>query len=884
MRYQSLNTRITQRFFSNWFYVMPQAEFDIFLSHHSADQPAAAKLALKLHELGFNPWVEAAHFPQEEASTPEWKRVLATCSYCVVMIGHAGMGETDAVEMWLALQQKREFTPPDRRIKIIPILLPDSTQLDRTRLPQFLAANPGIEFEGSIDDPQALDQLLKALRGDDLGAGVRQPAEAIQNAIRFRKPWRWLSWGGMISAVLIMGFVARFSQNQAVANNLVVNLLKVKESEVLAEIQSLKRYEHWSKPKLKRIFETEKGDPSNRLRAALVLATFPADRTTDPSTLFAYLREHLLTASVAEFPLIRDVLKSYDAETELRNSELWKQVEDHTTSPPMRFRALAALATFDSKNQRWANRSEQRVSLLLQQAPPEMGMWTKAFCPVKAHWLTRLTEIFHETDLSNSGKRKAAALVLAEFCADQPDQLLEFLLQSDESQFSVVFSQIQLCGNPSIATLVKEIETPVNPELPSSDPLRETVAFRQINAAITLLNLEQPEKVWPLLKHSPDPRVRSGLIHSFAPKGVSPQQIFAQLALERDPSIRQALILSLGQYDQQRLVAGGWNEFQPYLESLYQNELDPGLHSACEWLLQKFNHTLPVLPLSLDANSIPTTADQRRWYINSQGATMIVVTAMTRFKMGSPSTEAQRGPFDNKPHVVTIPYSFAVSSKLVTVAQFLKFNTSLPNTALYNPALSGMTPTEAEEHPVRSISWFEAAAYCNWLSKQEGLAESDCCYDQITNSHAVLKTNALALKGYRLATEEEYEAVVRAGTSTSFCFGESDRLLSEYSWFALNSDHRIARVGYKKPNEWGIFDAHGNLFSWCNDRANQQANTPADNRIVKENSLRVLRGGSFNDQPPYLRSASRNIFAPPTYRLDGVGFRLARTLPSASLH
>ena len=862
---------------------MPQAEFNIFLSHHSADQLAAAKLAFKLHELGFDPWVEAAHFPPEEASTPEWKRVLATCSCCVVMIGHAGMGETDAVEMWLALQQKRELTPPDRRIRIIPILLPESTQLDRTQLPQFLTANPGIEFQGSIDDPQALDQLLKALRGDDLGAGVREPAEAIQNAIRFRKPSRWLSWGGMISAVLIMGLLARFSQNQAVANNLVVNLLKVKESEVLAEIQSLKRYEHWSKPKLKRIFETEKGDPSNRLRAALVLATFPADRTTDPSTLFAYLREHLLTASAAEFPLIRDVLKSYDAETELRNSELWKQVEDHTTSPPMRFRALAALATFDSENQRWANGSEQRVSLLLQQAPPEMGMWTKAFCPVKAHWLTRLTEVFHKTDLSNSGKRKAAALALAEFCADQPDQLLEFLLQSDESQFSVIFSQIQLCGNPSIATLVKEIETPVNPELPSSDPLRETVAFRQINAAIALLNLEQPEKVWPLLKHSPDPRVRSGLIHSFAPKGVPPQQIFAQLARERDPSIRQALILSLGQYDQQRLVAAGWNEFQPYLESLYENELDPGLHSACEWLLQKFHHTLPVLPRSQDANSIPTTADQRRWHINSQGATMIVVAAMTRFKMGSPSTEAQRGPFDNKPHVVTIPYSFAVSSKLVTVAQFLKFNTSLPNTAPPNPALSGMTPTEAEENPVRSISWFEAAAYCNWLSKLEGLEETDWCYGQITNSHAALKTNALALKGYRLATEEEYEAVVRAGTSTSFCYGESDRLLSEYSWFALNSDHRIARVGHKKPNEWGIFDAHGNLFSWCNDRANQQATTPADERILKENSLMVLRGGSFNDQPPYLRSASRNIFAPPTYRLDGVGFRLARTLPSASL-
>ena len=716
------------------------------------------------------------------------------------------------------------------------------------------------------------------------------PVPAIQKAIPFQKPWQWLTWGGMISAVLILGLAVRFSQNQAMANNLVNTLFKAKEGEVLAGIQSIKRYEHWSKTKLKQIFESENGTPSNKLRAALVLATFPADKINDPSNALAYLRERLLTASVAEFPLIRDVLKFSDPEIEHQNLELWKHIEDHAASPPMRFRALAALATFDSKNQRWGNGSKQPVSLLLQQAPPEMGMWTKAFWPIKAHWLTRLTEIFHETDRSDSVKRQAAAVVLAEFCADQPDQLLEFLLQSDESQFSVIFPQIQLCGNPPIAALVKEIETPVDPELPSSDPVRETSASRQINAAIALLNLEQSEKVWPLLTHSPDPRVRSGLIHSFAAKGVPPQQIFAQLAREPNPSIRQALILSLGQYDLQSLLAGGWNEFKPLLESLYENELDPGLHSACEWLSQKNNHPLPELPPVEDANSIPfnadqLNADQRRWYINSQGQTMIAVPAMTRFKMGSPSTAAHRGPFDNKPHFVTIPRAFAVSSKLVTVAQFLKFNQTLPQTTRPHPALTGMTPTQMEENPVRSVSWFEAAAYCNWLSEKEKLEETDWCYDQLTNSSARLKTNALTLKGYRLATEEEYEAVVRAGTSTSFCYGESDRLLSEYSWFAANSDHRIARVGQKKPNEWGIFDAHGNLFSWCNDQANQPpATVSTDDKKVNNNSLMALRGGSFRDQPPYLRSAFRNIFTPPTYRLDGVGFRLVKTLPSANLH
>ena len=92
-------------------------------------------------------------------------------------------------------------------------------------------------------------------------------------------------------------------------------------------------------------------------------------------------------------------------------------------------------------------------------------------------------------------------------------------MEADKNQFAVIFAPFQGQGEKGLAPLTSEIDKKLPAHLPSSDAKREKLAMRQANAAVALLRLNQPEKVWPLLKHSPDPRVRSYLVHRLAPLG-----------------------------------------------------------------------------------------------------------------------------------------------------------------------------------------------------------------------------------------------------------------------------------------------------------------------------------------------------------------------------
>jgi formylglycine-generating enzyme required for sulfatase activity len=118
---------------------------------------------------------------------------------------------------------------------------------------------------------------------------------------------------------------------------------------------------------------------------------------------------------------------------------------------------------------------------------------------------------------------------------------------------------------------------------------------------------------------------------------------------------------------------------------------------------------------------------------------------------------------------------------------------------------------------------------------------------------------------------------------TSRYYGDSEELLTQYGWYLHNSGDRNGPVGSKKPNDLGLFDMHGNVWNWCQEqyRSYPQGDTKEiddieDTLTINIQQSRVLRGGSFDDQPVYLRSAFRDYVAPAD-RSDNIGFRPART-------
>jgi len=127
-----------------------------------------------------------------------------------------------------------------------------------------------------------------------------------------------------------------------------------------------------------------------------------------------------------------------------------------------------------------------------------------------------------------------------------------------------------------------------------------------------------------------------------------------------------------------------------------------------------------------------------------------------------------------------------------------------------------------------------------------------------------------------LPTEAEWEYACRARSIGAYCFGEDDRRLSEYAWFGDSKGGETHPVGSKTPNDWGLYDMHGNVWEWCRDWYGAYPDVPMVDPVGPDSgSNRVLRGGAWFNGAGYCRSAYR--FCPtPGYRYGRDGFRLAR--------
>jgi formylglycine-generating enzyme required for sulfatase activity len=134
--------------------------------------------------------------------------------------------------------------------------------------------------------------------------------------------------------------------------------------------------------------------------------------------------------------------------------------------------------------------------------------------------------------------------------------------------------------------------------------------------------------------------------------------------------------------------------------------------------------------------------------------------------------------------------------------------------------------------------------------------------------------------GLHLPSESEWEYACRAGSSTRFCFGDSDTDLGSYAWFNDNSDGKTHPVGEKKANNYGLYDMHGNVAEWCQDtRTNHYHGAAGDGLPFEDgkSSIRVTRGGSWFVNPDDCRSASR-VGCKPDKLYFTLGFRPACSL------
>jgi formylglycine-generating enzyme required for sulfatase activity len=296
------------------------------------------------------------------------------------------------------------------------------------------------------------------------------------------------------------------------------------------------------------------------------------------------------------------------------------------------------------------------------------------------------------------------------------------------------------------------------------------------------------------------------------------------------------------------------------LLGLYRDDPDGGIHGAAGWVLRTWGEGEKLK--GIDAGLATGKAEGgRRWYVNRQGQTLVVFPAPGEVVAGE-------GPEQYK---ARIDGSFAIAAREVTVGQFLKFRKDHEYVKQWSPT---------EECPMSEVSWYDAAAYCNWLSEKEGIRKDQWCY--LPNKGGKYDEGMRMAPGwrrrtgYRLPSEAEWEHACRAGSVTDWSCGRAVELLEKYSWYGRNSVEMHHPVGMLKPNDAGLFDMHGNAWEWCQDRLGQPDKDNEDIDDIKDKNKRVLRGGSFDIPASLARSADRLGDVPST-RTYAVGLRPART-------
>ena len=210
------------------------------------------------------------------------------------------------------------------------------------------------------------------------------------------------------------------------------------------------------------------------------------------------------------------------------------------------------------------------------------------------------------------------------------------------------------------------------------------------------------------------------------------------------------------------------------------------------------------------------------------------------FWMGSPSSEGESNAHPR--HQVTISQGFQMLKFEVTQAQW--------------EAVMGSNPSSysGDNNPVEIVSWDDCQSFISKLN-------------ELAPDHT-----------YRLPTEAEWEYCCRAGSDTKYSYGDDEGQFGDYAWYYDNSDSKTHPVGQKKPNAWGLYDMHGNVWEWVLDWYDRDyyENSPGtDPQGPDSGSFRVLRGGGWSNDADNCHSADRNYHNPDYSTID-LGLRLVR--------
>jgi serine/threonine protein kinase/formylglycine-generating enzyme required for sulfatase activity len=589
------------------------------------------------------------------------------------------------------------------------------------------------------------------------------------------------------------------------------------------------------------------------------------------------LRKRSRVAGPEEIALIRDALASNPAtagEADLKRLVL--EAED----PAVHLRAAAVLAIQRQADlETWGPAAGSLVQALLAEDRRTIPRWLELLDPAASLLVPPLTQVCSEKR-ADPTTRSTAAEALSTVLTGKLDLvgLARAAIGSQSDAAAILLRELEHAQRRvQVQDYLHEVLTS-RPNPPGDDRLVE----RQAMAAIALALLGDGAVLKSVLQHRSDPRLRTVVIQKIAGLGLAPRLLAGRLKTRGlAPSDRQATLMAWAESPLTRIPPAARGQVIESVRELFAGDPDPGVHSAADLLLRRWEPNRP-LPALKAAPASPSATD-RRWETGKNGHVFAILPGPVTFEMGSPTEEPDRFDYENR-HFRKINRTLAVATTEVTVSQFQAFKAEYSPDSRY---------TRSPDCPAGGISWYDACRYCNWLSKEAGIDPAQWCYPTDIGRGMKLPPDAFDKTGFRLPTEAEWEYFGRSGTDTIRFFGNSDEYLTHYAWTYLSSKGLSHPVAQLLPNEFGLFDTLGGVWEWCHDGpmggdgydypaypAGTRDQPALDEFVgvpINKSDWRIARGGVFDSKPAYARSAHRNII--PAYVGFYVqGFRVVRTL------
>lgn len=763
--------------------------------------------------------------------------------------------------------------------------------------------------------PRDLETIcLKALRkepssryetADDLAADLQRwlNGEPIlaRRVNRLEKVWKWckrkpISVGlSMAFALLLVGGAIVFTERQyaTYAEGLVERLLTADPQEVDRVLSEIPEYGFWIKDDLQESFANSSEQSREKLHSAIALLAFE-DRS------LWYLQKELIAVSESDLSYIKVICDSLGANRVSMLAYLWQIMNDEQIDPNAKFRAGLALSYLEGQSGVWSNSSVELLTeeLVKSNAVHQSDAWL-LLEPINARLLEPLEEIM--TDPARTKEEQlAAANAIAAFAEQDEGRLASLLIVADGAEYRVLFEKYKDVANDSTQSKLRTmVQSKPNDDMDVKSRL--SLGKARAISAITLLQLGRRNEVLEVFRVKGDPESLTQFVHCLRERGVKPAALiellhevdqsrgsFGKERKKIDDSVLYGLLLALGEFTWDELPADRVS-LVAKLNEIYEHDPSSSVHSATGWLLQKWEQRETVA--RVDQTPLPfDPTGHREWFVRQidYGADGIVgflskkklyltFVVFQPNELGLDSANTEVSGEEHTTHSSTTPnHPLAVSDRELTWKHWDAFE-GLPRRQSYEKVFS---KTVTVKDAAFGISWFDAVFFCRWLSAQDGLSEAEQCYEDPGSLAKDSEGNPIDWRlrsdktGFRLPTQVEWERVCRAGTSTTYSFGNDEQLLDYYAWYLENSGAWLHAPGELRPNLRGLFDTHGNLSEWCHDW--DQA---SDSKVVDDSNNsklrphKVFRGGAWSYSAFNCRSLDGNGGVPED-RQSYLGFRI----------